>query len=352
MRPVTSPPRRIADWKAGEAVQGFALVRRREERRGKDGRAYLDLELADGSGAIPAKAWSDSAALRQTFAAGEFVKFRGQVQAYRDQLQLKVDQCRRATEADRPDGFDEAALVPSTREDPAELWSRLEALAGSLARPAARELASAALARHGAALRVHPAAKTIHHAYRGGLLEHTVSMLGLADRVAAHYPDLDRDLLLLGVLFHDLGKTIELGEMPGSDYTAPGRLVGHIVLGRDLVRELAAGIPDLPAEMLLHLEHLVLSHQGRQEFGSPVVPSTAEALALHAIDDLDSKLALVRQLRATQRGFQFARSLERFIWLGEDGARAGEAAAAAESAAPEDGEGGEEPASQDQATIW
>jgi len=125
-----APPieRPIAEWQAGDPVVGFALVRRREERQDKGGRSYLDLELADASGAIPGKAWSDSAALGQRFAAGDFVKFRGQVQSYRDQLQVKIDNCRRATAADRADGFDEAKLIPSTREDPAALWARLEAL--------------------------------------------------------------------------------------------------------------------------------------------------------------------------------------------------------------------------------
>jgi len=337
--------RPIADWQAGDAVEGFALLRRREDRRDKGGRPYLDLELADASGAIPAKAWSDSPALQQKFAAGEFVKFRGQVQAYRDQLQLKVDQCRTAGEADRADGFDEAALIPSTRENVDELWARLEKILDEgLARPEAVALAHAALARHGEALRVHPAAKAIHHAFRGGLLEHTVSMLGLAAKMAEHYPELDRDLLLLGVLFHDLGKTLELGEMPGSEYTPAGRLVGHIVLGRDLVRELAAGIEGFPDELLLQLEHLVLAHQGRQEFGSPVVPATAEAFALHSIDDLDSKLALLRQLGESQRGFQWVRSLERYVWLGDDAG--GGDAAEGSGAAPGAGE------AADQKSIW
>jgi 3'-5' exoribonuclease len=336
----------IRNWQAGDSAEGFALLRRREERQDKAGRTYLDLELADASGAISAKAWSDSAALRTSFAAGDFVRFRGQVQSYRDRLQLKVDQCRTATEADRTEGFDEAALIPSTREDPAELWSRLEQLLETgLSRPAARELARLALTRHGAALRVHPAAKSIHHAFRGGLLEHTVSMAGLAVLFADHYPELDRDLLLLGVLFHDLGKTLELGEMPGSDYTAAGRLVGHIVLGRDLLRELAAEVPEIPAETLLQLEHLVLSHQGRQEYGSPVVPSTAEAIALHAIDDLDSKLALVRQLSENQRGFEYVRSLERFVWLGEEIEQAVESETTAE-------ETREPAADRDQKSIW
>ena len=329
-------------------MQGFALVRRREERRDKAGRGYLDVELADATGAIPAKAWSDSAALTQAFAAGEFVRFRGQVQSYRDQLQLKLDNCRRVVDADRADGFAEGELIPSTREDLDRLWSTLETtLAEKLDREVARRLARDTLAAHGAALRVHPAAKSIHHAFRGGLLEHTVSMLGLAVKLCEHYPELDRDLVLLGVLFHDLGKLLELGVMPGSDYTAEGRLVGHIVLGRDLVRERTAAIPDFPADLRLALEHLVLAHQGRQEFGSPVVPSTAEAIALHMIDDLDSKLALLRQLRETQRGFQFVRSLERFVWLGEDGAQAGEAEP------PEDEPDAPAPSGEaDQRRIW
>ena len=340
--------RPIASWGAGDVVTGYALVRRREERRDKAGKSYLDLELADASGAIAGKAWSDSAALASRFAAGDFVKFKGSVQSYRDQLQLKVDNCRAATEADRDDGFDEALLVPSTRENVDDLWRRLNsALDADLARPEAKRLAALALERHGAALRLHPAAKTIHHAVRGGLLEHTVSMLELAQRVATHYPELDRELLVLGVLFHDLGKTLELGAMPGSDYTREGRLVGHIVIGRDLVRELAREIPDFPADLRLQLEHLVLSHQGRFEFGSPVQPATAEAIALHAIDDLDSKLAVLRDLRQTQKGFVWVRSLERFVWLGDG---AGEAAGEADDASDSTSEA--QPIDPAQKRIW
>ena len=268
--------RPIATWKSGDAVQGYALVRRRELRQDKGGRDYLDLELADASGSIPAKAWSDSKALAHEFAAHDFVKFSGQVQSYREQLQLKLDNCRAATAADREDGFDEGLLVPSTKEDLDALWSRLEGLLDAhLARPELRRLAAETLAVHGAALRVHPAAKAIHHAFRGGLLEHVVSMLELATRVCDHYLELDRDLVLLGVLFHDLGKIDELGAMPANDYTPVGRLVGHIVLGRDLLRDRIAALPDFPAELALQLEHVVLSHQGRKEFGSPVEPMTA-----------------------------------------------------------------------------
>ena len=315
----------IATWNAGDAVQGFAYLKRKEIRQDRSGRDYLDLELADASGSILGRAWSDSSAMATEFAARGYVKFRGQVQSYRDQLQLKVDQCRQAGESDRADGFDEALLVPSTKFDLDELDRRLrELLEGQVQRPMLQRLATETLAVHGGALRTHPAAKGIHHAFRGGLLEHVVSMMELAVRFADQYPELDRDLLILGVLFHDLGKIQELGAMPDNDYTPVGRLVGHVVLGRDLLRERVAAIPGFPDDLRLQLEHLVLSHQGRKEFASPVEPMTAEALALHAIDDIDSKLAVLRGMRENGRGFVWARSMDRFIWLGE-GAAAEEA---------------------------
>lgn len=333
-----SRPRRtspIATWQGGDNVQGFALLRKKEVRQDKNGRDYLDLELADASGSISAKAWSDSAALGQSFAAGQFVAFSGAVQSYRDQLQLRVDNCRQARDADREHGFDEALLIPSTRYDLDELWQRLATALGRVERPVLRRLADETLAVHGAALRVHPAAKVIHHAYRGGLLEHVVSMAELAVVVGTHYRELDMDLVLVGVLFHDLGKLAELEPMPLADYTLTGRLVGHVVLGRDLLRERAAAIPDFPADLLLQLEHLVLSHQGRKEFSSPVEPMTAEALALHFIDDLDSKLAQLRDARANAHGIVYHRALGRFIYLGEDPAGAESPLAAGEAIGPD-----------------
>lgn len=344
--------RPIASWSAGDTVVGFAYLRRREVRQDRSGRSYLDLELADASGSILGRAWSDSAALVNEFSARGYVKFRGQVQSYRDQLQIKVDQCRQVTAEDRKDGFDEALLVPSTKCDLADLERRLRRiLAERIERPALQRLADETLAVYGERLFVHPAAKGIHHAYRGGLLEHVVSMLELALRFAEHYPELDRDLLLLGVLFHDLGKIQELGAMPDNDYTPVGRLVGHVVLGRDLLRERAAAIPDFPADLLLQLEHLVLSHQGRKEFASPVEPMTAEALALHAIDDIDSKLAVLRAMKETGRGFVWARSLDRFVWLG-DGAAEPEATAGDGADAPVDDSEAVAPAPVDQKSIW
>ena len=313
-KPLRNAP--IRTWQAGDVVQGYALLTKKELRQDRNGKSFMDLEVVDASGSMVAKVWNDSPALNGQFETHRFIAFRGSVKLYRDQLQLSIDECREATEEDRRFGFDETLLVPSTREDVDDLWRRLERLLGEeVERPVLRRLARETLAAHGAALRQHPAAKSMHHAYRGGLLEHVVSMAELATAVCRHYRDLDRDLLLLGVLFHDLGKLQELGAMPVNDYTLVGRLVGHVVLGRDLLRERCAAIEDFPEDLQLLLEHMVLAHQGRKEFSSPVEPMTPEALALHFLDDLDSKLNQLRASREAQPGVQYHRGLGRFVYL-------------------------------------
>jgi 3'-5' exoribonuclease len=264
-----------------------------------------------------AKVWADSQALLGRFEAPSYVAFEGVVQRYREELQLNVRRCRAVVEEDRRYGFAEALLIPTTREDLDVLWARLLATLDLVELPVLRRLGAETLAAWGAELREHPAAKTIHHACRGGLLEHVVSMIELAAKVCAHYRELDRDLMLIGVLFHDLGKLRELGAMPANDYTREGRLIGHIVIGRDLLRERCAAIPGFPADLQLMLEHLVLSHQGTREYGSPVEPMTAEALVLHFIDDLDSKLDQLRRARESGSGFQFLRPMGRQMFLGD-----------------------------------
>jgi 3'-5' exoribonuclease len=308
----------IAQWREGDLVQGFAYLARKEQRQDRKGSSYLHLELQDRTGGMAAKVWPDSQAMLGRFEALQFVAVEGIVLRYREELQLNVRRCRAAQEEDRRFGFDETLLVPTTREDLDELWTRLGSALDSLERPMLRRLAAETLAAWGSQLREHPAAKSIHHAYRGGLLEHVASMLELALGVAAHYRELDRDLLLVGVLFHDLGKIHELGAMPVNDYTKQGRLIGHIVIGRDMLRERCAAIPDFPDDLRLLLEHLVLSHQGTREYGSPVEPMTCEALALHFIDDLDSKLCQLRNARDLGNGFHYLRPLGRHVFLGED----------------------------------
>ena len=333
-------PAKIDSFEDGDRVTGFALVTRKELRQDRNGKDFLDMELADASGSINAKAWSDSAALRGEYDTYDYVAYKGTVADFKGQLQLRVLECRRATDADREFGFDEADLIPSTKEDLDDLWRRLEATLATVGRPELRALADQALGRFGGGLREHPAAKVIHHAYRGGLLEHTVSMLELAVRICDHYGDVDRDLVLTGILFHDLGKLREIGAMPRNDYTSEGRLVGHVVIGRDLLLEAAAGVPDFPVDLRLQLEHIVLSHQGRLEYRAAVEPMTAEALVVHFIDDIDSKL---NQFRALGSGDEprYARGFGRWIFplAGEAGDGEGDEADSGE----DDDEGADTP---------
>ncbi len=306
----------ISSWQEGDFVQGFALLGKKEMRQDRNGRDYLDLELCDSSGRVSAKVWSDSPALKGDYEAKNFVAFKGVARSYRDQLQINIDHCRRVCDDDKEHGFDESALIPSTKEDIDDLWQRLTALVpGLIERPLLRRLSEVAIERYGERLKYHPAAKTIHHAYRGGLLEHVVSMAELARLVVDHYGDVDRDLVLIGVLFHDLGKLRELGAMPANDYTLEGHLVGHVVIGRDMLLECCAALDDFPEELRLHLEHLVLSHQGRREYGTPIEPMTLEAFILHFIDDLDSKLNQLRQARESGEAMQYIRGLGRYTYL-------------------------------------
>lgn len=312
-RKLTNEPIRSLD--EGDSITGFGLVTKKARRQDKNGRDYLDMEMADASGSMTSKVWSDSPALTAEFDVHDFVAFKGTVHRFRDQLQLNVRECRRVTEEDRERGFEEALIIPSTQYDIDELSQRLTQIySDEIERPVLRRLASAAIEAYGDDLREHPAAKTIHHAYRGGLLEHTVSMAELGLRICGHYTELDQDLILLGVLFHDLGKLQEIGAMPVNDYTTVGRLVGHVVIGRDLLRESCAAIEDFPAALQTHLEHLVLSHQGRLEYGSPVQPMTAEAITLHFIDNLDSKLAQLRRAREIGEPLQFFQGFGRYLF--------------------------------------
>lgn len=306
----------ISTWEESDFVQGFALLSRKDVRQDRNGRDYVDAELTDSSGTVAAKVWPDSPAIKGRFSEKDFVAFKGSVRLYRDQLQVNIDHCRQVQDSDREKGFDPELLIPTTPEDVDDLWRRLETLLAGLERPAARRLAEEAQRLYGARLRDHPAAKSIHHAYRGGLLEHVVKMAEVAADLCRHYPEIDRDLVLLGVYFHDLGKIREIGAMPANDYTPEGQLVGHIAIGLEMLRECCAAVPEMPADLELHLEHLVVSHHGRREFGSPVEPSTPEAFLLHLIDNLDSKLNQLRgHRRAGVEGMYYVKALGRSVYF-------------------------------------
>ena len=273
----------------GKLFDSFFLVLAKQQRTTKQNKPYLNLILGDKTGQIEGRVWDPGdPRIARDFERGDLVKARGSVSKYEDRTQVKVDQLRKAHEgeADRMD------MLPATTRDVAELWAALEASVASLTNPDLKRLLGAVLAdpAMAQAYREAPAARQLHHAWLGGLLEHVVSLLGLADRVAAHYPMLDRDLLVTGVVLHDIGKIRELTWETGFDYTVEGVLLGHIQMGVDLVEKTIAGLPGFPGRLRTLVLHMILAHHGKLEFGSPKLPMIPEALVLNFLDDLDAKM--------------------------------------------------------------
>jgi 3'-5' exoribonuclease len=285
----------IADliaFEEGKLFDGFFLVLAKQQRTTKTNKPYLNLMLGDKTGQLEARVWElGDPRIAKDFDRGDVVKVRGAASRFDDRLQMKIDQLRLALplETDRMD------LLPATTKDVGELWSRLQAAVASMTNPDLKRLVEAILADPAIALafREAPAARQLHHAWLGGLLEHVVSLLGLAERVAAHYPLLDRDLLLTGVILHDIGKTRELSWAIGFDYTVEGILLGHIQMGVELVEKTIAELGDFPPRLKTLVVHMILSHHGKLEFGSPKLPMIPEALALSFVDDLDAKMQAV-----------------------------------------------------------
>ncbi len=283
----------LANFDEGKPFDSFFLVLAKQQRSTKTNKPYLNLILGDRTGQIEGRVWELSdPRIARDFERGDVVKARGSVSRFDERLQMKIDQLRKAAanEAERSD------LLPSTSYDPAELWRQLLGFAESVANPDLKRLLTTILDDPllAEAYRAAPAAKQLHHAWLGGLLEHVVSLLTLADRLAAHYPLLDRDLLLTGVILHDIGKTRELSWETGFEYTIEGALLGHIQMGAALAERAIDSLPGFPPKLKALVLHMILSHHGKLEFGSPKLPMTPEALALSFIDDLDAKMQAIQ----------------------------------------------------------
>ncbi|HET8656542.1 MAG TPA: HD domain-containing protein [Longimicrobiaceae bacterium] len=259
----------------------------------KNGKPYLKLGLGDRSGTIDGFVWEDVERWEPLCPADSVVGVRGRVGSYQERLQVRVHWI----EPLRPEPADLERLLPTSPRPRERMEAELDALIGSVSEPGLRRLLQRCLGRGtelGRAFRVHPAAKRNHHAYLCGLLEHSVSVATGCHALAEHYrrqgAEVDRDLLVTGALLHDFGKLRELRGLPASGYTDEGQLLGHIVLGIQMVTREAAAVTELPESRLLLLQHLIASHQGRPEWDSPRVPQLREALILHYMDDLDAKL--------------------------------------------------------------
>jgi 3'-5' exoribonuclease len=293
---------RILELQAGSCGWGFYLCARKDLRAGRSG-DYLRLVLQDSTGQIPAKIFQDVETLKQEFETGEFVKVLGRSDVYNQKLELVLEKIRRVQpERDRADGFREEDCIPCAPRPIADMWAELGALIDrELTDPHVRRLADSVLEEYGDRLQLWPAAQMVHHAYRGGLLEHVLQISRVALSLAETY-GADRNLLLAGALLHDIGKLDELAYDGVTQYSSAGNLVGHIALGARLVRRAIDRIEGFPPELAVQIEHLVLSHHGSRELGSPVEPMTVEAFILAAIDDLDAKIHQVRRHVAEDEG--------------------------------------------------
>jgi len=315
----TSPERKsVREYSANDQVQGSYLLSKMETRTKKNGEPFLVVELADASAKIEAKMWDGFADALETLRAGDAVYVDGRVDFFMKNPSITLAAIRKATEQEVPDrrNFLPHSQLSATRAD--EQLVVLIDTVKDVYLNQALHLVFDDLSLRKKFLET-PGGKNWHHSTVGGLVEHTLSMAKLADQIAEHYPQLHRDLLIAGTLLHDIGKVLELSFEPVLDYTSEGRLLGHITIGAMLVEEQIRLIENFPLELRKQLLHLILAHQGDPSMGSPVKPMTLEALVLHYLDELDSRVNAFEQVRAKTPGSQdfsdYQRLMERFFYF-------------------------------------
>src|SRR5437899_5402343 len=290
----------VTDLNSEQSITTFFLVHEKEIRNTREGKPYLRLELGDRSGQIGARLWDQFEAGVKDSNRDDFVKVQARGEIYRNRPQLSLQQLRLA----KPEEIDLADFLLHTKEDVGKLYAQLLEYANAIANPWLKKLVTGIVSNPEIAAKYKraPAAKVMHHAYLGGLIEHVVSLCGLAKQVAAHYPELDVDLLLTAAILHDVGKLDELCYDRAIAYTVEGQLLGHIMMEFEMVSKAMDAIEGFPANLKTVVQHLLISHHGQYEFGSPKLPMIREALVFHYLDDLDSKLAAVRTALAVDSG--------------------------------------------------
>jgi 3'-5' exoribonuclease len=293
-------PAYVADLAPDTSITSFFLVSEKELRATRQGKSFLRMELSDRSGGIEAVLWEDAESIAATFERDDIVKVQARVESYRNKLQLSIDKLRPIV----PGEIDLADYFPHTTEDVEKLYARLLEHIARVANPFLNRLLTSMMEDPAVVPRLKraPAAKGMHHAFLGGLLEHVVSLCDLCRLVAGQYPELDADLLMSGAVLHDIGKLDELSYERAIHYTNEGQLLGHIIIELELVTKKMDAIPDFPVDLKALIKHMLISHHGQYEFGSPKLPMFREALVLHYLDDLDSKMGAARAVMAAGGG--------------------------------------------------
>jgi 3'-5' exoribonuclease len=284
----------LSELQPNQTVQGTFLVSYKDVRQKKSGEPYLSLTLTDRSGELDAKMWDNAAEALGTFERDDFVRVKGLLQIFQNRPQLTLHKIQPVPESE----IDLTDYLPASKRDRDEMFRELQGWIAGMSEPHLKHLLEAVFADQeiAQAYRTAPAAKTVHHNWIGGLIEHVLSLCDLAKFSAAHYPHIDFDLLLTGVLLHDLGKIRELHYARSFGYTTEGQLLGHIQIGVQMVLEKLRLVPDFPPRLRDLVVHMILSHHGEMEFGSPKIPMFPEALLLHLLDNMDSKMECMRSL--------------------------------------------------------
>ncbi len=282
----------VKDIQERDWVDAPFLVRDKILGMAKNGRPYMTIKLMDCSGEVEGRIWDRVDELSARFDKDDFVQVTGKASVYMGKMQLVLQELERIEES----SVALADFLPVSGRPVVEMVAELTSVVDGLADSALKSLMQAFLADEDfmAGYTRAPAAKAMHHAYLGGLLEHSLAVAVLADDISRRYADINRDLLVVGALLHDVGKVTELRYQRSFEYTDAGKLLGHIVIGVELVEEKLRSLPSFPLELAVHLKHLLLSHHGQYEYGSPKRPKTMEAVILNFLDDLDSKINGVR----------------------------------------------------------
>jgi len=309
----------ITDIKAGDFVDDIFVLSEKILSQKKDGNNFLNVTLSDKTGTLKGVVWDNVDDIAAGITSGDFVRVIGNVSEYKGALQLVIKKMG-SLPADTVNPSD---FLPQTPRDIENMFERLLRISGTIKTDFLKKLLDAFWedTEFVRKFKTAPAAKKMHHAYIGGLLEHTLSMVSLAEKIAGHYSGIDKDLLLAGTILHDIGKVDEFDYQFKIDYSDKGRLLNHIVIGIKMVDDKLSEIEDFPEEQMLLLKHMIVSHHGTREFGSPEPPKTVEAVLLNYIDEIDSKVNSIRDFMASEDPDEtwtsYHRLLERHFYKGK-----------------------------------
>lgn len=285
----------IKEYRDGDRVFDIYLCKHKQSMVTKNGKSYESLILQDKTGTLDAKVWEPNNPGIGDFDSLDYIEVYGDITSFQGSLQVNVKRIRRCQEGE----YQPADYLPVSSRNIEEMYRELTDLVASIENPYLRQLLESFFVqdeKFQKAFRNSSAAKTVHHGFVGGLLEHTLGVTKLCDYYCSAYPILKRDLLLTAAMCHDIGKILEISPFPENNYTDDGQLLGHIVMGSQMIGERAARIQGFPHELLSQLQHCILAHHGKYEFGSPRIPALIEALALNYADDTDAKLETFKEI--------------------------------------------------------